>query len=268
MEITWIVENFTKEQSYIDLLDAAKAAGHKTIDIKGGYDSSILKSLKTERNCVVFNGSIEMAKIVKKELSNCYPVIYSDFNKFKCSEYYSYFGNKLFNDKYAIISLSELSRQRFLYYGMFGKDALIFIRPDSGEKTFQAQLLDIIDLDRFVAKNEDIKHGLVVVSTPKSIRGEWRVVCSKEGVIDYSLYNYQGQISKIRSIPNEALDFVKEILNVGYFPDDVFCVDICSDFDNNYWMLELTSFSSCGLYACDKPNIVKSVSEIALENFK
>lgn len=261
----WIVENINKESSYLELVQAVKNLNYNLIELNGDYHNSLLDNIN---NCpVIFNGSIEMSKIIKDKLKTCYPVCYNSFENFKCSKYYSYFGEYLFNDNYAILSLSELNRNKFKYYGQYGKEALIFIRPNSGEKTFQAQLVDIIDFENFYKQNELIKHDLVLVSTPKKIIGEWRVICSKDKIIDYSLYRYQGQISKIRAIPPEALKLAENLLKIDYKPDDVFCFDICSDSDNNYWLLELTSFSLAGLYASNKENIVKEVNKIILEKY-
>ena len=247
----------------------------KLIEINGDYNKDILKSfyiddygLGLRKHCIIFNGSIEMAKLIRHDLHDkCQPVIYSNFENYKCSKYYSYFGQYLFNDKYALITLTELKRNLYFYYGIYGKEGMIFIRPDSGEKTFQAQVLDIIDFDRFYNKNIDLQHELVLISTPKNIVGEWRIIVSRDDIIDYSLYRYQGQTSKIRSIPKEALDLARQLLKIGYNPDSVYCFDICSDSDNNYWLLELTSFSSAGLYASNKENIVREVSKIALGDF-
>jgi hypothetical protein len=89
------------------------------------------------------------------------------------------------------------------------------------------------------------------------------VVSSEKDIIGCSTYRYQGQITKVPSAPPGASMLVKEILNVGYYPDKVFVIDICEDNDGNYWLLELNSFSSAGLYACNKLDIVRKVGIIA-----
>ena len=264
----YIVENFTKESSYIDLVKAIKSEGHDLKEIKGEFKYSDIEGYDSE-SPVLFLGSINMTKIVSERLYRCYPVIYCHRPSYLCSRYMSYFGKYLFNDRYAIISLRELQRQRFLYYGIFGKEALIFIRPDSGEKPFQAQLLDILDLDRFCDTNKNIEHELVVVSTPKTINWEGRfIVTNKKEIIAYSTYQFQGQVTKIPSVPGKTNDLVKELLNISYYPDSIFVMDICEDGDNNFWLLELNSFSSSGLYECNKVDIVKRVSAIAEEEWK
>ena len=60
---------------------------------------------------------------------------------------------------------------------------------------------------------------------------------------------------------------VQEVLQIGYYPDSVFVMDVCEDSDGRFWLLEINSFSSAGLYACDKAKIVKEVSAIAEEEW-
>ena len=266
-DVLWIIENQVRENSYKELQEAVIKSGRDHVFINGDFKESVLDGINSR--AVIFNGGIELAKIVKIKLEtkSCSPIVYCNFEKFLCSNYYSYFGEYLFNDYYAIVSLSELKRKLFYYFGQFGKEALIFIRPNSGEKLFQAQLLDIIDFDKFYQQNKHLEHELMVISTPKTIIGEWRVVCSKEEIIDYSLYRYQGQVSKIRAAPPSVLEFAAKMLKIGYGADSVFCLDICTDSDNNCHLLELTSFSSAGLYATDKNNIVEKVSQIVYKDF-
>lgn len=266
--VNWITENFTKDSSYQEMTDEIKKQGMNLVEIKGGYKHSDLDTVREGKHCVMFLGSIEMTAMVRKEIPNCFPVAFCTDENYRCINYMSHFGKYLFNDRYTMMSLAELQRQKFLVYGIYGKEALIFIRPDSGRKPFQAQLLDMLDIDRFVINNDHLKHDLVVVSSPKTIRGEWRyIVTDEQEILGFSMYRYQDQITRIPSAPSGAEELVKELLKVGYYPDKVFTLDVCEDNDGNFWMMEMNSFSSAGLYASKKANIVKRVSEIAEKEF-
>lgn len=276
MKPTWIIENYSKEPSFKELTAAVEELGYPLIKIDGDYKKEILLPFKNpvfgdswRKQCVITNGTIKICKILKEELEgHCSPIIYSNFPKYKCSAYYSHYGPYLFNDRYCLITLSELNRQKYDIWGHYGKDALIFIRPDSGEKDFQAGLLDILDLSSFVDNNQDCLHDLMLVSSPKNIKWEGRFIVSKhKEIIAHSTYKFQDQITKIPSVPPKSLEFCKELLQIDYMPDSVFCLDICEDSDGNFWLMELTSFSSAGLYSSDKTAIVKRVSEIAWEDF-
>lgn len=278
MKTTWIIENFVKENSFKELSEAVKKLELPLIEVNGDFNREVFhKQLKSvwggtyNDQCVMVNGSIKMCKLISEELHcGCVPVTYSSFEKYKCSAYYSHFGPYLFNDKYCLMSLNEIVRQKYDIWGHYGKDGIIFIRPDSGEKTFQAGLLDIIDLQRLYESNKDVEHDLMLVSTPKNIRWEGRFVVSKhKEIIASSTYRFQGNVAQIPSVPPETLKFCQQLLSkVEYHPDSVFCYDICQDNDGDCWLMELTSFSSAGLYATNKENIVKRISEIALEDWE
>jgi hypothetical protein len=57
------------------------------------------------------------------------------------------------------------------------------------------------------------------------------------------------------------------VLSIGYHPDSVYAIDVAQDTDGNCWLMELTSFSSAGLYACDPDAIVRGITPIAQEDF-
>ena len=59
----------------------------------------------------------------------------------------------------------------------------------------------------------------------------------------------------------------EEVLAHGWHPDPVYVIDIVEDNNGKFWLMELNSFSSAGLYACDKQAIVREVSAIATEEF-
>jgi len=290
MRPTWIVENFVKEPSFKELTDAAKELGYPLIELNGDFSKEIFHKKLVEANilapgsnrlqcefggednaCMVANGSLKMCRIITEELTTLgiKPTLLPTFEKYKCSAYYSHFGPYLFNDKYCMMSLKEVIRQKYDVWGHYGKDSIIFIRPDSGEKTFQAGLVDIIDLPRLWDANKDVEHEMVLVSTPKNILWEGRFVVSKsKGIIASSTYRFQGKVCLIPSVPPETTKFCNQLLQrVDYAPDPVFCFDICQDNDKNCWLMELTSFSSAGLYATDKKAIIEKVSEIAMQEW-
>lgn len=273
MQVKWCVENFSDSWDYRDLIQAVRDSGRYCFVI-GPREALNFNPKGFEPNdCVIVQGSIQMTKNIASRLpAGCYPIAYSSWEKYLCTSYYPHFAGMLFNDFHDMTTVGSLKEFKFDFYKLYGREALIFIRPDSGEKTFQAQLLDLQDFDKFwdnatSGGGNCSSSDIVIVSTPKTINGEWRFVCSGEEIISQSTYQYQGQRTLIPSAPLGATAKVQEILKVGYSPDPVFCVDICEDADGNFWLLELTSFSSAGLYATDKAKVVKRVSEIVEKDF-
>jgi len=263
MNCKWIIENVSNSQFYRDLIESVRSSGRYCLSLTNKKAEDFIAKDFKENDCVMTQGSIEMTKNIVFNLpAGCCPIRYSSFEKYLCSVYYPYFDKFLFNRYCVIITLKHLKEEKFELYRIYGKEAKIFVRPDSGEKTFQAQLLDLQDFDKFW-DNSISDDDFVVVSSPKIINGEYRFVCSEQEIIAQSTYRYQGQDTYIPSAPKGATEFVNKILNINYKPDLVFCVDVVEDNYGFFWLLELTSFSSAGLYACNKEKIVKRVSEIA-----
>lgn len=275
MKVRWIVENFTDSEDYRNLIDVVRESGRDCFVIGRGnhvdFDASSFKS----NECVMFLGSIQMTKNVTDRLpSGCFPISYNTWKNYLCSSYYPPLKNHLFNDNFEFTTIGEFRANFFEFYRKFGKEAMVFIRPDTGEKSFQGQLLDIQDFDKFWGSSQiqsDDPNEKMIVSSPKNINGEWRFVCSKYNggeIIAQSTYQYQKKRTLIPSAPVGATNKCLEVLREGYYPDSVFCVDICEDNDGNFWLLELTSFSSAGLYATDKRKVVNRVNEIVEMEYK
>jgi len=269
--VHWIIENFSDSEDYRGLIQAVKNSGRYCFVIGRHNHFDFDPNGFKENDCVIVQGSIQMTKNIGGRLpKGCFPIAYSTWQNYLCTTYYPRFQSHLFNDLHMICTLDYLKTDKFEVYRKFGRDAMIFIRPDSGEKTFQAQLLDIQDFDRFWENSTSgganvEKDELIIVSTPKKINGEYRLVCSKYNdgeIISASTYQYQGKKTLIPSVPLKVTQKCKEILSVGWFPDSIFCVDIAEDGDGNCWLLELTSFSSAGLYQTDKGKVVHRVNEI------
>lgn len=266
----WLIENFVDNNGYDDLIKEVRNQGMECIvlDIKNHFELN--PNLIEDGDCVVFQGSIQLFKKLKQEL-NAAPIGWMTSENYLCSKYYPYFQKYLFNDNHVLTTLANLKHNKWWFYGAFGKDAVIYVRPDSGEKSFSGQLLDLQDFDRvwnnkigYSANDSDV----IVVSTPKNIRGEWRfIVTNKKEIIGVSSYMYQGQRTYVPSAPAKAEALCREILDIGWYPDPVFTLDIAEDNDCNYWLMEFNSFTSAGTYGAKKDLIVKRVSEIAKEQY-
>lgn len=262
---SWIVENFADNNSCEGLRDSVVASGRECQYLRSAGAISVQLGGYKGGEKVVVHGTINLAQKCQSELiSGAELVVFLNATAFACSRYYPVLREHLFNDRHELIPLSLLKQNRFEYYARYGREAVVFVRPDSGIKTFTGQLLDLQDFDRFwsnsascMATDED----LVVVSTPKTIRGEWRYVVVDGKISAKSLYQYQGQSTCVPHAPLKADRKVEEIIAAGYRTDPVYCVDVCEDADGKMWLMELTSFSSAGLYACDKYAVVKAVSE-------
>lgn len=271
MKVKWLIENFVGDNGYEDLITEVRNQGMECIvlDIRNHFE--LRPGLVNEGECVVFQGSIQLFKKLKAELPVTPLGWMTDVN-YLCSKYYPHVQKHLFNDWHAFTTVGGLKHNKWNFYATFAKDTLIYVRPDGGDKTFTGRLLDLQDFDGFwtdiVHCNVTDDSSMVVVSTPKSIRGEWRfIVTNRKEILGVSLYKYNNQRTYVPSAPPKAHKLVHEILETGWYPDPVFTIDIVEDFDGNYWLMEMNSFTSAGTYAAPKNLIVEKVSEIAFKEW-
>lgn len=68
MKVHWIIENITKEPSFLELSQAAHALGYPVHDIRGDFAREDVAHYQNER--VVFNGSIDMCRLVGEQLAS------------------------------------------------------------------------------------------------------------------------------------------------------------------------------------------------------
>lgn len=207
----------------------------------------------------VFLGSIAMNRWIQENRPKV--KTWNTEGEYSCSNYYPIIGDLLFNERYLFVPFKELGRRKWDIYSWLGKEAVVFIRPDSGDKDTPAELVDIQDIDKHV-NNYDYE-GLAVVSSPKDSIGEWRFVVKGKDIRAVSSYKYQGLLTKVPSAPPGAHELVKNVLNIGWAPDEIFCVDVVQDMAGDFWVMEITSFSSAGLYACDPQKIADLIKESA-----
>ncbi len=99
-----------------------------------------------------------------------------------------------------------------------------------------------------------------MISTPKIIGREWRLVIAIDEVVASSQYRDNGTIAILPSCPDEVHQFATDILaNVRWRPDKLFMMDVCES-DGKLCLLELNSFSCSGLYACDLAAVIHAAS--------
>jgi ATP-grasp domain, R2K clade family 3 len=266
----WIIENFSEGEDIFLLIQAVKDAGHPLtlINRRNGFE---YKHIQFENECVVFYGSINMAKLIKEHLQTCHPVVW-ETNAFECTHYWPHYKHLLFNDNHEFTTVKNLKEHKFEYYSKYGKEAMIFIRPNTGDKTFAGQLLDLIDFDSFFnhsTRCNAAENDIIIVSTPKNIVSEYRyIITDEKKIISKSCYRFHGKITSVPGAPDAATKCVEKVLDVGIFPAKIFSVDVVEDEDANFWLMEFNSFNSCGLYSTNKRAIVDEASMIAIKEYE
>jgi len=278
MTVNWIVETEAFDDSGIhNLVAEIKSRGLPLIEVKNDIiKNEDYSTLFDKESCTVSFCSLNL---MRKLFRTCswIPTGYCTFDNLKCSTYYQYFKHYLLNDTYIMLPLNELIRfassqsswLEGIFYGTDGSGEL-FIRPDSGAKEFAGTVLrcDKINLDNlgygFYHENLSL---MTVISSAKKIDTEWRLFVADGKVISGSQYMINMELEVDPHCDVEAMKFAQDMLDkVEWRPDRLFCMDICQS-EGDYYLLELNSFSCCGLYDCDVGPIVECASKIAEEEW-
>lgn len=168
-------------------------------------------------------------------------------------------------NKFAFTKINNLNKRKWSLFINNAVDAKIFIRPESGSKSFSGFLIDIIEFDKFLEeiKSKKIGDSICCISKPKKILAEWRLVCTATEVVTSSLYSFQGLLSSVKGCPPMVKEFAKKILVKLSNPPKMFVVDICMlEGSKELKLVEFNSIRSSGFYACDRDLIVKELIKV------
>lgn len=174
--------------------------------------------------------------------------------------------NCLLNEDFVMIPWMDL-RQRQAQWRAFFKGEGLFIRPDSGFKTFSGQPVmyaewadHLSGVDATSAVTDDT---LCVVASLKPITAEFRFIVAHGQVVAGSEYRYDGKLDVRRDYPSAAHELACKVAASPHQPDFVYTVDVAM-VGEEARIVELNSFCCAGLYACDMDALVAGVQAATL----
>lgn len=261
----WILEKDVFSENLEPLMEQIERQGMSYEIVEyipfGGGDYSRFKKED------LFYGCLEFGERLRAE-SEC--TIFHTPEKFLCSYYYPRFGKYLFNENYVMLSYGDLKRRQNFLFKQFGSGEhdCIFVRPDSGAKTFTGLVMarNTIDQDmEFIERYSDIPPETLIIVAPAQNTGmEYRFVVSGQKVITGSLYKRGSDlVTDLINKDHEAFKYAQHVVNnVKFSPDPMWVIDVITDNCGGWAVLEVGCFSSAGLYAADKSKIVNKVKEL------
>lgn len=278
MKVNWLVEDGPWSSDQTDtIVNEIVKQGHSVEVIKYKPFGATVLDQFSDNSCTIAVGSINLIRQVQ-QTKRWYPGAFSNWDNFKCSTYYSYYGKYLLNYEYLMMPLAELSRRWTELQYHFGKEEL-FVRPDNGTKGFTGQTS--ID-GKF--KDFGKPETLCVVASAKRVSREYRVFCDKNGPFAGSMYrNADGNIEYFdiykdqydeNCFSNQVIEYCKQICKeVEWTPDKLFALDIgaIQDNDNDIYdwgLLELTAYSCAGWYSANIADMIRYGVEAAIEDYR
>jgi ATP-grasp domain, R2K clade family 3 len=185
--------------------------------------------------------------------------------KLDCAAYYPHFADYLLNRSCETLPGVTAIREKSRLFAEFASDGKVFARPTSVHKLFVGRLIAEDNFETALAPTRYDPETQIIIAKSREIRREWRLVVAGDRVIAESQYADRGAKSIERGCPDEVRHFATAILaHVRWRPDDLFMLDVCET-DEGFRLVELNSFSSSWLYACDFALVVETASEIATQ---
>lgn len=254
----WLIEELEKDnplKAYFDSINRKYTFWEKYYTYKN--DDHIYENY--DINVV----SCSLSTLNKIHSNSCIPIWY-DPKKFSCSHYYSYYGNHLLNDDYIILPIHDMMRRKTWLFKTFGVENSIYYRPDTGDKPYSGGISSIknfdYDLDYALKRGKTKETDLCIVSSPKSIKNEWRCILVNGKVVASSKYYSNFSLDMEEGCPDIVKSKAEDIAKI-WSPYQVFVLDICLSGDE-YCLVEMNSFNSSGLYKANIKNIVDSIDNI------
>jgi hypothetical protein len=278
MNVNWMIEKYMFPDYEDKLVETIKLSGSNcylfddTDHFKFDFDKHI-KHKYTEKDCVIFYGSLQRGRQVYRE-TNFIPGIFYTVDNYECFKYYGYYGDFLLNKEYLMIGLNDFKRKAISLFTQF-ETRKLFIRPSNGYKTFPGQILT---LEGFLEANEfeifvksygglDMDQ-LIVISPYKKIVQESRYLIIDEEIIDGAVYSIDGELVKnVKIQDNESTALVKKCKSM-YKPDEIFTIDVAKLNTGENFILEINSFCCAGLYNLDIPTVVNAVNTKVIDYYK
>jgi hypothetical protein len=210
-----------------------------------------------------FYGSLNLAKYLQK-VTRFEPGAICNFDNYKCSKYYNYFGKYLLNQDYTFLPIAEAIRRKDEIFEQYARKSSVFVRPDDGSKSFKGKLLNYHDFNLdgfeygFYHEDETL---MTVISSPKEIEAEYRFFVGDHKVLCGSSYKADGRLKNDEEVPSEAKALAEEIASEKWSPDVAWSCDIFKS-EDNYYLGEINSFSCSGMYGCDPKPIIEFVEKL------
>lgn len=215
---------------------------------------------------VVLYGTIGYIKKCNKQF---YPGAYGYNSNRICSEYMHHMPDgHLLNDDYIMIQFAEFKRSYLRFFAVFDTKTL-FIRPNSGDKTFAGQC---VSLETFVYDMQTmsltsvVDGTIILISAPKELLSEARFIIADKQVITGSTYRWDDILDVRRDVVPEAVEMAKMVADQEWQMDEVYTCDIAVTHDGPK-IIELNSFSCAGWYACDYKTIIETVTDLATKTY-
>lgn len=206
----------------------------------------------------VFYGATSFVTRVA-EFGRWSPGVFFDPASFQFSAYRDALGERLLNAKAEFTTLAMLAQKDI------SLETMLFVRPQSDTKDFAGQVVPFGELRSWVRSLQSADTMLdpdcpIVAAEPVGLAVEWRLFVVAGEVVTGSQYRRHHQLSVSPRVPQEVLEFAREVTGV-YSPATVFVLDIARSGAELY-VVEYNCMNSAGFYASDTTALVRAIARL------
>jgi hypothetical protein len=176
------------------------------------------------------------------------------------------YGELALNVGAAVATLADFNAHRVNYEERFGPS--LFVKPAEGGKLLAGTVVEagvpLLDAHysrhrRWPALQDDF---LLLVAPVRPIHAEWRFVIAGTSIAARSQYKAADALEFHPGAPGGAEEVARCIAAHPWRPTEVFVADV-AETDDGFRLIELNTFGTAGLYACDLGAVVRAVSPFA-----
>lgn len=266
--VTWILDEFILEKltySGKGLPDVIREQGHGLFLSARADDGSFPGPEVLPDGPVVLYGSHEFVKRINPD-GRYQPGHLGVNERTRSTQYMSNLPLDWFLNRDAKFITWAMFKHRAIEIFDEHQTDLLFIRPDSGYKTFAGQRVQRSLLDDDISTLEQISgvmsDTLIMVNPGIEIQGEFRFVVADKNVIAGSEYRWDGKLDVRRDWPQDCWDLAQQVAQHEWQVDISYTCDVALT-SKGPRIVELNGFSCAGLYACDLGKVVDGVSRAA-----
>lgn len=199
------------------------------------------------------------------------PGAYGISSNMNCNVYYSNIPNDwMLNSEFIFTTFHDLKQKPEKYFNMLNTSRL-FIRPNSGFKTFAGFVITrsnaLDELSSTMQLTSVMPETFVLVARYQPLNGEFRFIIGDGEVIDGSEYRWDNILDIRHDWPQECWDLADRMAKHSWQPDLVYTCDVAQTELYGPKIVEINSFACAGLYACNKDKVVNAINRIAEKEF-
>jgi hypothetical protein len=147
-----------------------------------------------------------------------------------------------------------------------------FVRPVEDSKTMSGMVLSSAEIRAKAAAVMDVAPEQLIqgklapdtellLSVPVTIQKEWRVWIVAGEVVTWSLYKMAGKMVVRQEIDQDALDFVRTMVEVNPGYSDAYVIDICRT-ENGLRIIETNCINASGYYEADLQKLIFAIEDL------